>query len=253
VRRRESRRFSTNSKCSGSLKGQNLIVVAGGFDLRGPQFVEYARTLVKSAPDVIVSAGEAATRAAKEATLTIPIIGQSSDMVAAGLVPSFAHPGGNITGISIQNELDGKRQEKLIEAVPGARRIGMWRTRRLHNPRILKCLKTPHVLMALKQRSLLRLRRPRSFQQWRKPRHQEPMHLTCSVDQSSLSIAASSSKGGSPTPACDLRMGGYGPTRRLDWIRTKPPADLAAVSTLGCQGFSRRQARGHSRGATYQF
>ena len=36
-------------------------------------------------------------------------------------------------------------------------------------------------------------------------------------------------------------------------LGTRPPADLAAVGTLGCQGFSRRQARGHSRGATYQF
>ena len=117
--------FFDELRVFGFVEGQNLTVIAGGFDLRGPQFVEYARTLVKSAPDVIVSAGEAATRAAKEATSTIPIIGASADMVAAGLVRSFAHPGGNITGISIQNELDGKRQEMLIEAVPSARRIGM--------------------------------------------------------------------------------------------------------------------------------
>jgi ABC-type uncharacterized transport system substrate-binding protein len=49
----------------------------------------------------------------------------SEDMVAEGLVASLARLGGNITGISLLSpELDGKRQDILIEAVPGARRIG---------------------------------------------------------------------------------------------------------------------------------
>ena len=48
----------------------------------------------------------------------------SEDLVAEGLVASLARPGGNITGISLLSpELDGKRQDILIEAVPGARRI----------------------------------------------------------------------------------------------------------------------------------
>jgi putative ABC transport system substrate-binding protein len=48
----------------------------------------------------------------------------SEDMVGEGLVASLARPGGNITGISLLSpELDGKRQDILIEAVPGARRI----------------------------------------------------------------------------------------------------------------------------------
>jgi putative ABC transport system substrate-binding protein len=52
------------------------------------------------------------------------LIGFSEDMVAEGLVTSLARPGGNITGISLLSpELDSKRQEILIEAVPGARRI----------------------------------------------------------------------------------------------------------------------------------
>jgi putative ABC transport system substrate-binding protein len=117
--------FFDELKLLGFTEGQNLTVIAGGFDLRRGQFADYARTLVKSNPDVIVSAGEAATHAAKEATQTIPIVGQSTDMVAAGLVRSFAHPGCNITGISIQLELDGKRQDMLIEAVHGARHIAM--------------------------------------------------------------------------------------------------------------------------------
>src|SRR6516225_588052 len=63
-------------------------------------------------------------RALQAATRTIPLIGMTEDMVADGLAVSLARPGGNITGISLLSpELDGKRQEILIEAVPGARRI----------------------------------------------------------------------------------------------------------------------------------
>jgi putative tryptophan/tyrosine transport system substrate-binding protein len=82
--------------------------------------------LAKSAPDVIFCVSDVATRAAKESTRTVPIVGLSGDMVAADLVRSFARPGGNVTGVSILSlELDGKRQEILMEAVPGARRIAV--------------------------------------------------------------------------------------------------------------------------------
>src|SRR5262249_11065277 len=55
---------------------------------------------------------------------TTPIVGISGDMVGEGLVESLARPNGNTTGISIlATELDGKRQEILIEAVPGLRHM----------------------------------------------------------------------------------------------------------------------------------
>ena len=57
---------------------------------------------------------------------TVPIVGVSVDMVAMGFVRSLARPGGNTTGVSIlAPELNGKRQEILMEAVPGARRIAV--------------------------------------------------------------------------------------------------------------------------------
>ena len=57
-------------------------------------------------------------------TKTVPIAGVADDMVASGLVASLARPGGNTTGVSIlTTELDGKRQELLLELVPGARRM----------------------------------------------------------------------------------------------------------------------------------
>ena len=84
----------------------------------------YAAELVKARVDVIAAGGPFAIRAAQEATKTIPILGVVDDMVGSGLVHSMAHPDGNTTGVSIlATELDGKRQEVLIEAVPVLRRM----------------------------------------------------------------------------------------------------------------------------------
>ena len=72
----------------------------------------------------MVVIGDVAIRAAQRATTTIPILGSTDDMVGSGLVNSLARPGANTTGTSIlAADLDGKRQEILIEAVPGLRRI----------------------------------------------------------------------------------------------------------------------------------
>jgi putative tryptophan/tyrosine transport system substrate-binding protein len=70
----------------------------------------------------IAVSGEVAVRALQHATKTIPIVGLVADMLESGLVTSLARPGGNTTGVSILvPEADGKRQDVLIEAVPGLR------------------------------------------------------------------------------------------------------------------------------------
>jgi ABC-type uncharacterized transport system substrate-binding protein len=107
----------------GFVEGQNLKIIVDGFGLRDEQFAEAAATLAKSAPDVIFCTGNAAMRAAQESTRTVPIVGVASDMVAAGFVRSLARPGGNITGVSLTFEVDGKRQDLLMEAIPEARRF----------------------------------------------------------------------------------------------------------------------------------
>lgn len=78
--------------------------------------------------------GEAATRAVKEATNTIPIVmATSGDPVGAGLVASLARPGGNVTGLSsVAPEITGKRLQLLKEAVPKLSRLAI-----LYNPTIL--------------------------------------------------------------------------------------------------------------------
>jgi putative ABC transport system substrate-binding protein len=119
--------FFDELKGLGFVEGHNLQIVAGGFGLREDQSTEVAATVAKSAPDVILCLNDQAIRAMQEATHTVPIVGLTrADMVAAGFVRSLARPGGNTTGVSVlAPELNGKRQEILMEAVPGARRIAV--------------------------------------------------------------------------------------------------------------------------------
>ena len=108
----------------GFIEGQNLTIDWRQYTLHIDLISEFAADLVKSKVDVIYAVGDAAIRAAQRATTTIPILGSTDDMVEAGLVKSLARPDGNTTGTSILSaELDGKRQEILIEAVPGLRRM----------------------------------------------------------------------------------------------------------------------------------
>ena len=118
--------FFDELKVLGFVEGQNLDVVVDGFELRDDQFAKVAVTLTKAAPDAIVCVSAAAARAAQEAAHTTPIVVMSPDLVAEALAQSLSRPGGNITGVSIlPSDLDGKRQEILMEAVPGQRRMGV--------------------------------------------------------------------------------------------------------------------------------
>ena len=110
----------------GFVEGQNLIVDSRGYALRTEQFSAVAVQLVNAQVDAIVAGGAAAARAAQAATRTIPILTLTDDMVAQKLVTSLAHPDGNITGVSIfATELDGKRQQILMEMLPTARRMAV--------------------------------------------------------------------------------------------------------------------------------
>jgi putative ABC transport system substrate-binding protein len=85
----------------------------------------YASELVEAPVDVIVAGAGEAVRAVQKATKTIPIIGLVSDMIQEGFVRSLARPSGNITGVNVLVELDVKRQEILIEALPGLRKMAV--------------------------------------------------------------------------------------------------------------------------------
>jgi putative tryptophan/tyrosine transport system substrate-binding protein len=115
--------FFDELRINGFVEGQNLVVI-GGFGVTTGQIAEGVAALMNAAPDAILCGPETYVRALQAATRTIPLDSMSEDLVGEGFAASLANPGGNITGMSLLSpELDGKRQEILIEAVPGVRRI----------------------------------------------------------------------------------------------------------------------------------
>jgi putative ABC transport system substrate-binding protein len=112
-------------RINGLVEGQNLTVL-GGFGTANDQIAAAAASIVAASPDVILCGPELPIRALQKLTATIPLVGMTEDMVGEGLVQSLARPSGNTTGISLLSpELDGKRQEFLIEAVPGLRKLAI--------------------------------------------------------------------------------------------------------------------------------
>ena len=111
---------------AGFVEGRNLIV-DWRFVGSPEQTARAAAELVQLAPDVLIPAGSTpAITAAQQATRTIPLVGTADDMVGSGLVPSLAHPGGNLTGLSfLATELDGKRLEILMELVRACRHMAV--------------------------------------------------------------------------------------------------------------------------------
>jgi ABC-type uncharacterized transport system substrate-binding protein len=109
---------------NGFVEGQNLAIEYRAWAPHMDLISDYAAEFVKRPLDVLAAGGTAAARAVQKATNTMPILAITDDMIGEGVVRSMARPEGNTTGLSIlATELDGKRQEILIEVVPGARRI----------------------------------------------------------------------------------------------------------------------------------
>ena len=110
----------------GYVEGKSIVIEFRWTEGKNERLPDLAADLVRLGVDVIVPGGNAATRAAKSATKTIPIVMQSSDPVGTGLVASLARPGGNITGVSyLVTDLSGKRLELLKEALPKVSRVGL--------------------------------------------------------------------------------------------------------------------------------
>ena len=107
--------------------GDNVAIVYRWAEGMNERYPEIAAEFVKLNVDVIVTSGSEGIGAAKEATLTIPIVfAVTADPVAIGLVESLAHPGGNVTGLSGQTtDFAGKEIELLRELVPGLQRLAI--------------------------------------------------------------------------------------------------------------------------------
>jgi putative tryptophan/tyrosine transport system substrate-binding protein len=107
--------------------GKNIVIEWRYGDGNAARVRELAAELVRLKVDVLVTAGGASTRAAKEATVTIPIVmTQDTDPVRNGFVASLAVPGGNITGLSrLAPELSGKQVELMKETIPTLSRLAV--------------------------------------------------------------------------------------------------------------------------------
>jgi putative ABC transport system substrate-binding protein len=111
----------------GYVEGKSLALDWRFADGQYDRLQMLAGELVKAKADVIVTNGTPATSAARRATATVPIVAMSlADPVGSGFARSLDRPGGNVTGLAtMESAVDEKRIELLLEAVPGAKRIGV--------------------------------------------------------------------------------------------------------------------------------
>ena len=109
---------------AGYFEGRNVE-----FDVRSAQgkldlLPDLAAGLVAAKVDVLVALYTPCARAAQEATRDIPIVAIAANPVETGLIASLAHPGGNITGVSLMAaEAHGKCVEVLVDLLPGVQKI----------------------------------------------------------------------------------------------------------------------------------
>ena len=124
---KEAQQFRQALRDAGYAEGRDVVIewrsANGDYD-RLPQLVA---DLVQSKVDVIVVDGTNAALAAKRSTSTIPIVmAFVADPVGSGLVTNLAHPGGNVTGLSVMllAEVSAKRLQLLKETIPRLTRVG---------------------------------------------------------------------------------------------------------------------------------
>jgi putative ABC transport system substrate-binding protein len=115
----------------GYVEGQSILIEWRFAEDKPDRFPQLAAELVRLKVDVVVAANAAAVMALKQATTTIPIVVEAygGDLVADGIVASFARPGGNITGVTtLDPELTGRQLELLKETLPKLNRLAvMWK------------------------------------------------------------------------------------------------------------------------------
>ena len=136
--------FREGLRDAGYVEGRDVVIewrTASGDYARVP---ELAADLVQRKVEVIVANGTVGTRAAQRATSTIPIVmALVADPVGSGLVTNLAHPGGNVTGLTIMTtDLSAKQLQLLKETVPRATRVAvLWNPDTPYSPRVMEELK----------------------------------------------------------------------------------------------------------------
>jgi ABC-type uncharacterized transport system substrate-binding protein len=119
--------FRTKLGALGYLEGQNLLIESRYAEGRQERLPQLAAELVRLKVDVLFTYSTPGALAAKNATSSIPIVFAGvSDPLIVGLVATLARPGGNVTGVTLNNpELSAKRLSLVKEAVPAASRVAI--------------------------------------------------------------------------------------------------------------------------------
>ena len=137
--------FREQLRALGYVEGSNLSIEYRWGAGKEERLPELAAELVRLKVDVIVTRTTLVAAAAKRATSTIPIVmASAANPLGAGVIASLAHPGGNVTGVSLNaTEIDAKRLQLLRELVPKATRVAtlVWRDGPL-NPLFLAEIRT---------------------------------------------------------------------------------------------------------------
>jgi putative tryptophan/tyrosine transport system substrate-binding protein len=122
---RNWRPFFEELRRQGFVEGQNLVVERYSGEGETDRYAELARRVVASTPDVIITQTTRLALDFKAATTTIPIVASAAAPIASGLVPSLAHPGGNITGVAGDAgvEFYAKHLELVRQVIPSAVRV----------------------------------------------------------------------------------------------------------------------------------
>jgi len=150
---KEAQAFRQGLRDAGYAEGRDLVIEwrsANGDYNRVP---ELAADLVQRKVDVIVVDTTVATRAAKRATSIIPIVMATiADPVGTGLVASLAHPGGNVTGLSMMTtDLSAKRLQLLKEAIPQLTRVAvLWNPDTPYHPKAIEEIKAVAPSLSIK-------------------------------------------------------------------------------------------------------
>jgi len=141
---KEAQQFRQGLRDAGYAEGRDVVIewrsANGNFD-RVPELVA---DLIQRKVDVIVVEATPAAQALKRATSTIPIVmAIVSEPVGSGLIETFAHPGGNVTGLSnMTSELGAKRLQLLKETIPRLTRIAvLWNPDTLWHAKVVQDLK----------------------------------------------------------------------------------------------------------------
>jgi putative tryptophan/tyrosine transport system substrate-binding protein len=121
--------FRKGMRDLGYVEGQSIAYEYRSTDGTPGQLAQAAAELVRIPVDLIATFGTPASKAAKQATTTIPIVMVSiGDPIGSGLVPSIARPGGNLTGNTILGtEMAAKRVQLLKEVLPNTSRVAFLR------------------------------------------------------------------------------------------------------------------------------